>query len=319
MTEFKRYQHVERLGDPEVEGIGNGLVYIFPKLDGANGSVWVEDTPASDRSAAPTGLQVCAGSRNLELDRETDNAGFYAYVQEHSGMYLQYLGDHPDRILYGEWLVPHTIKDYEPWAWRRFYVFDVYDTVSGRYLAYDEYADDLDAAGIDVIPPLYTIENPSLSEDQLNTFLTTNFYLMKGHGDGDGDGDGDGEAVGEGVVIKNYGWTNRYGRQTWAKVVRTAFKTDSRAEHKGGSEPTVEDRLIESLLTEEAITHEVLKFRDEYGDYAARNYRELLGRVWKGWLEDNIWKIISKAGKNSVNFSTLRHKAEAKIKEYYPL
>ena len=307
MSGFKKYQHVERLGDPEVEGIGNGLVYIFPKLDGANGSVWVEDTPASDRSAAPTGLQVCAGSRNLELSEGVDNAGFYAYVQEHSGMYLQYLGDHPSRILYGEWLVPHTIKDYEPWAWRRFYVFDVYDTVSGRYLAYDEYADDLDAVGIDVIPPLYTIENPSLSEDQLNTFLTTNFYLMK---------EG---CLGEGVVIKNYGWTNRYGRQTWAKVVRTAFKENSRAVNKGGPEAVVEDRIVEALLTEEAITHEVLKFRDEYGDYTAGNYRELLGRVWKGWLEDNIWKIISKAGKNSVNFSTLRHKAEAKIKEYYPL
>lgn len=318
MTAFKRYQHVERLGDPEVEGIGDGLVYIFPKLDGANGSVWVETV-----DGAGGVWKVCAGSRNLELGPEQDNAGFYAYVQEHSGMYLQYLGDHPDRILYGEWLVPHTIKDYEPWAWRRFYVFDVYDTVSRKYLAYDEYADDLDAVGIDVIPPLYTIENPSLSEDQLNTFLTTNFYLMKGHGDGDeadgGDDKAEGPGIGEGVVIKNYGGTNRYGRQTWAKVVRTAFKADSRAVNKGGPEMVVEDRIVEALLTEEAITHEVLKFRDEYGDYTTKNYRELLGRVWKGWLEDNIWKIISKAGKNSVNFSTLRHKAEAKIKEYYPL
>ena len=40
--EFKKYQHIERLGTLEVEGIELGTCYVFPKIDGTNGSnlVW---------------------------------------------------------------------------------------------------------------------------------------------------------------------------------------------------------------------------------------------------------------------------------------
>jgi len=35
---FMKYQHVERYGTDEVEGIELGETYIFPKIDGTNGS-----------------------------------------------------------------------------------------------------------------------------------------------------------------------------------------------------------------------------------------------------------------------------------------
>ena len=38
MNEFKKYQHVERLGTSEVQGIENGMCYVFPKIDGTNAS-----------------------------------------------------------------------------------------------------------------------------------------------------------------------------------------------------------------------------------------------------------------------------------------
>lgn len=40
---FHPYQHVEKLGTAEVDGILDGTVYVFPKLDGANASVWLDD------------------------------------------------------------------------------------------------------------------------------------------------------------------------------------------------------------------------------------------------------------------------------------
>ena len=40
---FEKYQHVERFGTSEVEGIELGRTYVFPKLDGTNASVWLED------------------------------------------------------------------------------------------------------------------------------------------------------------------------------------------------------------------------------------------------------------------------------------
>lgn len=62
--EFTKYQHVERLGTTETNGIEMGMCYIFPKIDGTNSQLWFEN-----------GLQ--AGSRNRHLEVENDNAGFY--------------------------------------------------------------------------------------------------------------------------------------------------------------------------------------------------------------------------------------------------
>lgn len=297
---FKKYQHVESLRSSEVEGIDKGKVYIFPKLDGTNASIWVELDDNNE-------YVICGGSRNNKLTVQWDNAGFYKHVLEHPE-YKEYLLKHPTYIVYGEWLVTHTIKDYDVHAWKKFYVFDVFDTVMSRYLSYEEYCAELTEAGFDVIPPMTILDSPDLTEETLNNLIVNNHYLMK-----------DNEHIGEGIVIKNYEYRNAYGRTTWAKVVNVAFKTNSRAKCKGGVPPTVEDVILDALLTEEAITHEVLKFEDEYGKYEAKNYKMMLGLVWKGWIEDNIWKVISKAGKNSINFTSLRHKAEIRVKEYYPL
>ena len=66
--EFQKYQHIERFGTDEVDGIELGECYVFPKIDGTNSSVWLEDG------------QIKAGSRNRELTLENDNAGFYNSV-----------------------------------------------------------------------------------------------------------------------------------------------------------------------------------------------------------------------------------------------
>ena len=43
-----------------------------------------------------------------------------------------FLIEYPYLRLYGESLVPHSIKDYREDAWRKFYVFDVYDMENGK-------------------------------------------------------------------------------------------------------------------------------------------------------------------------------------------
>lgn len=35
---FIKYQHLERLGNQETNGILDGEVYVFPKIDGTNAS-----------------------------------------------------------------------------------------------------------------------------------------------------------------------------------------------------------------------------------------------------------------------------------------
>ena len=61
--EFKKYQHVERFGAIETNGIEYGMCYVFPKIDGTNSQLWMDG-----------GLH--AGSRNRELSLDNDNAGF---------------------------------------------------------------------------------------------------------------------------------------------------------------------------------------------------------------------------------------------------
>jgi len=65
---FYKYQHIEKLETIEVKGINIGTTYIFPKIDGTNGSIWLEDN------------KVCCGSRNRVLSASDDNQGFYKYV-----------------------------------------------------------------------------------------------------------------------------------------------------------------------------------------------------------------------------------------------
>ena len=136
VMEFKKYQHVERFGTIETDGIDNGMCYVFPKIDGTNAQLWWDDG-------------LCAGSRNRELTVGADNAGFYEWAKGQR-VFNSFFGKHPQLRLYGEWLVPHTLKTYNESVWRKFYVFDVMD--EDKYLHYDEYSKILDEFGIEYIP-----------------------------------------------------------------------------------------------------------------------------------------------------------------------
>ena len=69
-----------------------------------------------------------------------------------------FLKSHPELRLYGEYLVPHTLKTYYDEAWNKFYVFDVVN--ESGYLPYEEYKAMLDEYDIEYIPPLCKIVNP---------------------------------------------------------------------------------------------------------------------------------------------------------------
>lgn len=194
MTEFVKYQHVERLGTDETEGILDGIVYVFYKIDGTNGSVWRDKD----------GVVAC-GSRNRLLDLHNDNAGFMnATVAD--ARFLRFLEEHPNLRLYGEWLVPHSLKTYNDDAWRKFYIFDVIDN-EGNALHYDEYQPLLDRHGLDYIPPLCIMKNPT-EEQVFKALEKCGQFLVK-----------DGAGIGEGIVLKNYTYFNKYGRQDRKSVV----------------------------------------------------------------------------------------------------
>ena len=194
---FIKYQHIERLGTDEVEGIEFGECYVFFKIDGTNGTLWFEDG------------DIKAGSRNRELTLDNDNANFYNNIYN-DVRFRDYFAKYPNHRLYGEWLVPHSLKTYRDDSWKKFYIFDV--VVDEDYLNYEVYKQFLDEFEIDYIPPIAKVKNPTY--DTLVRFLEkTGEFLVR-----------DGSGLGEGIVIKNYDYTNKYGRKTWAKIVATEFK-----------------------------------------------------------------------------------------------
>jgi len=288
---FIKYQHLERYGNTEVEGIEVGTCYVFPKLDGTNGSVWYED-----------GALRC-GSRNRELTLDNDNAGFLNAMVVDDAVW-NVIRDNPDFILYGEWLVPHTLKTYNDDAWRKFYVFDVFDRKKERLLSYDEYSAPLIAAGINVIAPIAIIKNGSI--EHFTECLSKAHYLVK-----------DGEGSGEGVVVKNYDYQNKYGRQTWAKIVTNEFKAKH---HIAMGAPVVgceivEEKIVAKYVTQALVDKVEAKIVNEMDGWSSKYIPRLIHTVYYDLVTEETWNFVKEFKNPKVDFKVLSHYVTAKIKE----
>lgn len=290
---FKKYQHIERYGTDEVEGIECGTCYVFPKIDGTNGSIWYSDG-------------VSAGSRNRELTLDEDNQGFYKWVLDQDN-FCSFFKKNKNVILYGEWLVPHSLKTYRDSAWRKFYVFDVCTLSEDKlhYLPYEEYKPILEKYDIEYIPAIKIIENGA--EEKFRECLDNNTYLIE-----------EGKGFGEGIVIKNYDFVNKYGRTTWAKIVRNEFKDKHR--RKMGT-PKVDYKIVEKEIVDKYCSEQFIKktyrkiltrrktgWRSEY-------IPELLSRVFHDFIVEESWNFIKEFKNPTINYKRLKGEVVKKIKE----
>jgi hypothetical protein len=302
---FKKYQHIERFGATEVANIELGECFVFPKIDGTNASVWIED-----------GI-LKAGSRTRELSLEQDNAGFFEWVSKQENI-LAYLLKNPSHRLFGEWLVPHSLKTYRQSAWRNFYVFDVAIDKSEEdvlhesdstiaYLPYSEYKPLLEEYGINYIPPICSITNSSYEKfvDQ----LSKNVFLIE-----------DGSGTGEGIVIKNYSFKNRYNRTGFAKIVTSEFKekhskTMGHPEMKGAQmiEASIVDKYVTAALCEKVFA----KIENESG-WSSKFIPRLLNTVFYDLVREDAWEFVKENKNPTINFGTLQHFTYAKVKQNLP-
>jgi hypothetical protein len=295
MMEYKKYQHLERFLTSEVEDIELGECYVFPKIDGSNSVLWWNE-----------GLR--AGSRNRELTLEKDNAGFYAWARQQKN--IENLFDaHPDLMLYGEFLVPHSLKTYREDAWRKFYVFDVCYEKDGewRYMHYEGYRLLLEMFGIDYIPAICKITNGSY--EQFIDQLKKNVFLIE-----------DGKGAGEGIVIKRYNFKNRYGRTTWAKIVTSEFK-EKHAKVMGTSEVKAKD-LIEEQIADKYVTHalvekEYAKIVNDQG-WQSKNIPQLLNTVYYNLVKEESWNFVKDLKNPKIDFKRLQHFTFNNVKKHKP-
>lgn len=288
---FTKYQHIEKLGTPEVQDIEFGECFIFPKIDGTNSSIWLENG------------EIHCGSRNRELSICNDNAGFMAWAVKQTHI-KEYLLNNPYHILYGEWLVPHSLKTYRKSAWRDFYIFDVYDTSKSEYIEFREYEHSLKQFEINYIPPIGIVKNASYSD--FIDYLQKNVFLIE-----------DGKGVGEGIVIKRYGFKNRYGRTVWAKIVTSEFK-EKHAKEMGA--PTtefkqlIEQELAKKFVTQALVDKEHAKICLEFG-WTSKQIPKLLNIVYYSLIKEEIWEMVKHVKNKSIDFGRLQHFVFAEVRK----
>lgn len=318
---MRKYEHLERLGHRNNADITIGEVFVFPKIDGTNASVWVDEWG-----------DIKCGNRRRTLSLDKDHAGFMAWVYGDSGAALMlrvFVKTNPDLILYGEWLVPHSLKTYREDAWRKFYVFDVYDKRTGEYLHYNKYSKLLEEAAVDYVAPLCMITNPRIGDLKAQT--ETNTYLIA-----------ENAGLGEGVVAKNYEWRTPHRDQVWAKIVRNEFKEKNNKEFgytlKTGSR-LIENEIAEFYVTPTLVSKTLAKVlldvsndisepgvdpnMPDFENYMAANYRgkiipQLLNRVYHDMVTEEIWNILKKFKNATIDFKTLQSLVTVKTKQYAP-
>lgn len=292
ITEFLKYPHLERLGNLEVEGIEHGLCHVFPKLDGTNASMWVDEMG-----------NFQYGSRTRTLSIEHDNAGFMQamHLTPTGDNYRALLNNRPHWRLYGEWLVPHTLKNYRDDAWRKFYIFDVYDNITGQFMKYEDYKPTLDSFGCLYIPCFQTVRNGDFVKFTESAKKIK--YLLK-----------DPEGFGEGVVIKRYDYENKHGRTCWAKVVLSEFKEQhvSTMGPDGVGGEVFEEKLVNDLVTQHLVDKEYSKIALD--GWSSKCIPRLLETVYRCVIVEELYDYLKK-NNGTVNFKTLKHFVNSKVKE----
>ena len=282
--ETRFYQHVERLDSDEVDGILDGEVYIYTKLDGTNAGVHYDNG------------NIIVNSRKRELSEDKDNAGCMEYVLSQP-KFEQFFKEFPNLYLYGEFLIKHTVKTYKDSAWRKLYVFDVVDysdPENPRYLSYEEYEPLLKKYNIEYVPLIAVLNHPS--KEDILPFLDKTTFLQS-----------DDKTPGEGLVIKRYdGWKNKYGHTTWAKIVRKEFMVSKKI-HREVSPNEIEESIVEKFCTDAFIEKELAKILEDIGtdNWDNKYIGRCLNSVYHELISEEAWHFVKKFKNPKIDFSIL--------------
>lgn len=284
---FRKYPKLRRLNSTETNGILNGKCYVQEKVDGANVSIWQEDG------------EVKIASRRRQIKPDESFNGFREYVADHEGI-QQALKDDPSIRLYGEWLVPHTIR-YDEASYQQFYLFDIFDHSTEKYASME---------GVYAFAEKYNIKTPELfavfnnpDEAQIFEFAGKSVLGEKG----------------EGVVIKNVDFINEFSDCVYAKIVTKDFREKNLQVFGGNSKqsPNYWERYVcNKYITPARVRKIKHKIEDAVGEeIGIENTKRVIHTVYHDMLTEEIWEIQKKVQR--LNFHILRKIACKKAATLY--
>lgn len=264
--QYKSYPKIHALHKEEVEDILDYEAIVQVKIDGANSSVYLKD-----------GVVRC-GSRTRELPLDEDFRGLQQYIASKPKI-KEWLEGHPDAILYGEWLVKHSIN-YTQDHYNKWYLFDVLE--NDAYWK-QEWVEEL-AKVCEVEYPIVYGQG-KFTMEELDAFVALEWLGQKN----------------EGVVIKPLDYTNKFGDKPYAKRVSQAFKEKNAIVFGGNdkhSETYWEQRICNKYCTIATLEKNLNKLAPTIGERLDKKHTpQVAGTcVHDTWVE-NAWEIFKKVPK----------------------
>ena len=293
MSEYKKYPKIHRLGKEETDGILDGNFVVQEKVDGANVSIfWHEG-------------KVRCGTRNRLLPEEPEEGNFNIFQEavKANELIAAFLEVNQDLILYGEWLVRHTIT-YPDEAYKKIYLFDIAhkdenDNIIG-WANQSTVKMTAEALGLEY-PHIFA--EGKLTQKQIEEFV----------------GKSNIAPAGEGVVIKHENFVNKFGDHVYAKVVHEKFK-ESNAIVFGGnnkhSETYHEMYVVNKYCTVARVQKIMQKLQSETDRRLDMEHTSrVAGTCYHDMLTEEIWEIAKKVPE--LNFRKLQGLAHRKFIQIY--
>lgn len=299
-----KYQHVERIGHEDVEGLLDKEVYVQEKIDGTNLTV-----------AIVGGCLVIASRNNtLSINGEPDHGfrGAVEYVL--ASKVPAFLAENPDLILRGEWLVRHALN-YDADKMGKFYVFDVQRRIGERngevvleYLDPIDYIPILEPYAIDYIKiqdrGIMTIDRlielSQVPSDYITNATTTNPST----------------SIREGIVVKRIGFVNRFGRTVWGKIISREFEEKKALHMHIQNQDPDEIRFAALHVTRELVFKEMAKIGEREGrESTVRDMGELIGRTWHAVFTEELWDFVKKERTTKFDFKQAQRLVTEKVRD----
>lgn len=300
---FKEYPSCKRLDSEEIQGILEcPVLYIEPKIDGANASIYLTDEQNL------SGNRIRFGKRTAQIN-DTDKGfnGFAEWVDNNRSKFEKFFAEYPDVTIFGEWLIKHTIGYYRPNAYRQFYAYDAYDRRAGAFWDTQVRLNRFELFDILQVSPIAKIQGPIISPAQIETlhsYLEKNKFLID-----------DNEHFGEGIVIKGFSldgvpFKNKFGHSHWAKLVRQEFK-EKHAISMGLEEKILmqepERVFCETFITPARVEKIKSKINDDKGTGWRSEYiGELLGRMYHDVFQEELKDFVKEKKVKEFNFGTMQ-------------
>lgn len=269
----KKYMDIERLKDKYVDGFQKGdYIVVQEKIDGANFSIRYNEEEDA----------ITSFSRKNILDFSNNLRGAWEWSQKlNKELVKEVLGT--NLILFGEWLVSHTIV-YPNDKYQNAYFYDVYNVETGNYLKQDEVKNIINRLGLISVPVFY--EGEFKSWEHLRQFV--------GRTDLGGEN-------GEGIVVKNMTRLNDPNTRLpfYTKIVGEKFAEKKSIRQVDPDKLEKRARLqtiVDSVVTEGRVTKLVHKMVDE-------------GIIPEDWDEHNMSVIAKNIGRE-VYYDCLKEEPE---------